>query len=260
MTNVITITDVSPTDSNPANNKAQASVTGTTGGSGCGTSCGGGGCTVNCGSGGGGYPTPSSPSADLSLTKIASNVTPLVGTQITYILNLLNSGPSPAGNISLQDLIPSGETFVAAFPSQGSYDPGSGIWNVGSLSSGSSAALQLVVRIDRLGTIINTGEVTTSDTPDPDSTPNNHVATEDDQASVSITSHGSGILPAAGVDSRTSVAVGSLFLFMLFALQFVIPTKKRKFLLSFVVDSSFWSDAHTPSRLTEHKPTRKLKW
>jgi uncharacterized repeat protein (TIGR01451 family) len=51
------------------------------------------------------------------------------------------------------------------------------------VGSGTSVTLQIVARIDALGSITNTAQVTASDQPDPDSTPNNNNAAEDDQAS-----------------------------------------------------------------------------
>ena len=42
-----------------------------------------------------------------------------------------NNGPDAATNVTLQDLLPAGVTFVSATPSQGTYNSGTGVWNVG---------------------------------------------------------------------------------------------------------------------------------
>src|SRR6185369_5610365 len=43
---------------------------------------------------------------------------------------------------------PAGQTFVSAVPSQGSYDPSSGLWTVGTVSPGNLVALALLARVD----------------------------------------------------------------------------------------------------------------
>ena len=125
-------------------------------------------------------------SANLSLTNVVTNSGSGVGTNATFTVTLTNSGPSDATNVAVTDLLPSGLTFVSATPSAGSYNSTTGVWTVASLASGSSATLQLVGRINSLGAISTTAEVTASDQPDPDSTPNNHNPAEDDQASASL--------------------------------------------------------------------------
>ena len=125
-------------------------------------------------------------SADLSLTKVTNNSGSGVGTNATFTVTLTNSGPSDATNVAVRDQLPSGLTYVSSTPSTGTYNSGTGVWSVASLASGASATLQIVARIDSLGAITNTAQVTASDQPDPDSTPNNNNPAEDDQASSSL--------------------------------------------------------------------------
>ena len=47
--------------------------------------------------------------------------------------------------------------------------------------------LTLTAKVKAIGAYINTIEVTASDKPDPDSTPNNHIPSEDDQAYATVT-------------------------------------------------------------------------
>ncbi|MCA9145232.1 MAG: DUF11 domain-containing protein [Planctomycetales bacterium] len=126
-------------------------------------------------------------SADLSLTKSVSNATPNVGDSVTFTLTLANAGPDAASNVSVGDTLPTGMTFVTSSPSQGSYNSGTGIWTVGSVASGGNATLQIVATVTSTGTKTNTTQVTAADQFDPDSTPNNSVAMEDDQDSASLT-------------------------------------------------------------------------
>jgi uncharacterized repeat protein (TIGR01451 family) len=127
--------------------------------------------------------------ADLELAKSVNDSTPNVGEQVTFTVTLTNRGPSTATNVDVRDVLPSGLTFVSATPSAGTTFA-SGLWEIPTLSatSGSNTAnLSLVATVSAAGTITNTAQVTASDQPDPDSTPNNNVATEDDQASATVT-------------------------------------------------------------------------
>lgn len=126
-------------------------------------------------------------SADLSLIKTVDNPSPNVGQSVTFTLTLANAGPDGATNVTVGDTLPAGMTFVSATPSQGSYVSGTGVWTVGSVASGANATLQIVASVQSTGTKTNTAQVTASDQADPDSTPNNNVATEDDQGSAGLT-------------------------------------------------------------------------
>ena len=131
-------------------------------------------------------PTTVVSSSDLSLAKTVNNPNPIQGQNVTFTLTLTNAGPSNATNVIVTDLLPAGLTFVSATPSTGTYTSGTGAWAVASLTSGSSVTLQIVALVSNTGTITNTAEVTASDQPDPDSTPNNNNPAEDDRASASI--------------------------------------------------------------------------
>ncbi len=124
--------------------------------------------------------------SDLSLTKVTTSPGSGVGTNATFTITVSNAGPTNATGVAVRDQLPAGLTYVSSTPSVGSYNSGTGVWTVGNLASGSSATLQLVARVDALGAITNTAQVSAANEPDPDSTPNNSNASEDDQASSSL--------------------------------------------------------------------------
>lgn len=126
--------------------------------------------------------TPIQPSADLSLTKSVSNNTPLVGAQVTFEVVVTNNGPQDNTGVQVTDLLPSGYTYSSFTVSTGAYDPTTGIWTIGNLANGKFETLQLTALVNPSGDYINKSEVTASDLPDPDSTPNNGVTAEDDYA------------------------------------------------------------------------------
>jgi uncharacterized repeat protein (TIGR01451 family) len=127
-------------------------------------------------------PTTIVSSADLSLTKTADNSAPLINQLVTFTLTVSNAGPTNASGITVRDQLPAGLAFVSAAPAA-AYDSATGIWTVGAVNSGANSTLQIVARVTASGTITNTAQVAASNAPDPDSTPDNNAAAEDDQAS-----------------------------------------------------------------------------
>jgi large repetitive protein len=125
--------------------------------------------------------------ADLSLTKSVDNAFPNLGTNVVYTITVNNAGPDTATGIVVGDPIPTGLAVVTATPSQGSFDAVGGEWTAGSLASGGSATLQITAKVTGLAAITNTAEIKSTRQYDPNSTPNNNVASENDQASVTIT-------------------------------------------------------------------------
>ncbi|MEN2398675.1 gliding motility-associated C-terminal domain-containing protein, partial [Flavobacterium sp. MC2016-06] len=149
--------------------------------------------------------TPVSGVADLSLTKtiVGGNASPLIGSQISFEIIVMNSGTSDASGVQVTDLLPSGYTYSISSHSAGTYNAVTGVWNIGPLPNGQSETLTLSATVNAFGNYTNTAEVTASSLPDPDSTPNNGVAAEDDYASVTVT-------PVSGIAdlSLTKIIVG----------------------------------------------------
>src|SRR5690606_19750791 len=125
---------------------------------------------------------PIAVSADLSITKTVNNTTPLVGSQVIFEVVVTNAGPQDATGVQVTDLLPDGYTFISSTATAGSYNGATGLWVVGSVATGSFETLQLTATVTATGNYENIAEVTASDLPDPDSTPNNAGDTEDDYA------------------------------------------------------------------------------
>jgi large repetitive protein len=137
--------------------------------------------------------------ADLSLTKTVSNATPTLGGNVTYTITTRNAGPDGATGVIVRDKLPAGLLLVSATPSQGAYDAATGNWAVGTLANAGNATLTIVATVTGTQAIANVAEITKSDQFDPNSTPNNGDATENDQASATVT--------AQFADLRTSKTV-----------------------------------------------------
>ncbi len=140
--------------------------------------------------------------ADLAVTKIVSNPTPNPGDTIQYQIAVSNGGPDDATNVAVTDLLPAGVTYSTHTASQGTYDPGTGLWAVGDLANGATATLTITATVDAgaSGTIINTAQITAADQGDPNAGNNT--------ASVSITVGGApGPTPAPAGPVITDPAV-----------------------------------------------------
>ncbi len=124
---------------------------------------------------------------DLGITLTADNATPALGDPVVLTAVLTNVGALGGVGIVVRELLPAGITFVAASPTQGTYDSATGLWNVGSVGpAGGTATLLLSVLVNTTSAVTVTAEVTACTPDDVDSTVNNSVTGEDDQASVTF--------------------------------------------------------------------------
>jgi hypothetical protein len=104
---------------------------------------------------------------------------------VAFTLTVTNHGPDPATGVEVTDLLPGDFTYLSD-DGAGTYDAATGIWAIGSLGSGGSKALRIAAAVDVADAVVNSAEITASDQFDPDSTPGNGVAGEDDIASVVV--------------------------------------------------------------------------
>jgi uncharacterized repeat protein (TIGR01451 family) len=136
---------------------------------------------------------PLSPYADLSLAKSVSNAAPAPGASINYVLSVTNAGASTltATGVTVQDTLPAGFTFTGA-SGFGSYNAATGVWTVGSVPAGVTRTLTIsgTVAASAGASVTNNAEISASSAFDPDSTPGNDAAGEDDSDSASFTVSG----------------------------------------------------------------------
>ncbi|MBK8741020.1 MAG: DUF11 domain-containing protein [Betaproteobacteria bacterium] len=118
-------------------------------------------------------------SADIVLGMTVSSPTVLVGGTVTYIITATNNGSDPAYAIAIQEAFPAfpllnPTSFTA---SQGAYNPATGLWNLGSLPTGTSATLSIdVTAPNTAGALTNQGSASAG-TSDPNNANNAASAT-----------------------------------------------------------------------------------
>ena len=124
------------------------------------------------------------PEADLALTKTVDPLRAGPGAPVVFTVTVSNAGPSGATGVEVTDQLPSGYAYVSSAPSQGAYDPASGVWTVGDLANGASATLEITATVQARGEYTNAAEVTAVLQVDPDSVPGD--GTGDDYAEAAI--------------------------------------------------------------------------
>jgi uncharacterized repeat protein (TIGR01451 family) len=123
-------------------------------------------------------PTPTSTAADIRMTKIVDNATPTIGQNVMFDVRAINDGPGVATGITVQDLLPTGYTFVSKTEYNGSYEA-TGVWTVGDLNLNQTAVLLVTATVKTTGTYTNTATRTASTPTDPQ--------TDNDSVSVVVT-------------------------------------------------------------------------
>ncbi|MGY0040709.1 DUF11 domain-containing protein [Pedobacter sp. NJ-S-72] len=113
---------------------------------------------------------------DLSIAKTQSSPSPAIGSNMTFTLTASNLGNNNATGVTVNDILPAGYTFVSATPSAGTYTPGTGVWNIGGLATGTNATLSIVAKVNLTGPYSNTATITGNED-DPVSTNNTSTIT-----------------------------------------------------------------------------------
>ena len=115
-------------------------------------------------------------STNLAVNKAVDVSNPTVGSNVVFTVTAQNIGPSNATGVIVNDLLPNGYTFVSAVPATGTtYNAGSGVWNIGSLTSGATAiTLTVTAKVNPTGTYVNTATISGAQ---PDPIPGNNTAT-----------------------------------------------------------------------------------
>ena len=96
---------------------------------------------------------------DLSVVKTVSNATPFIGNTIVFTILVTNNGSGDATGVAVNDVLQSGYAYVSSTTTTGSYTPSTGVWTIGSLTSGSTATLTITVTVLEDGNYVNTAIV-----------------------------------------------------------------------------------------------------
>ncbi len=133
--------------------------------------------------------------ADLGLSVSATPDPAAAGHNLTYTIIVSNAGPADSTNTTVVDVLPLGVTFVSATPTQGNvtFAAGKVTANLGTITSGASVPLTIVITPSTSSQIVNTASVT-SDQVDVD--PANNTVQTTTNVSPADLGVGVGILPS----------------------------------------------------------------
>jgi uncharacterized repeat protein (TIGR01451 family) len=151
-------------------------------------------------------------SAELALTKQVDVAQPGINDSIEFTVTVTNNGLRDATGVQVTDLLPAGLTYLSHSTVNGSYDSGSGIWDIGLLTNGGVASLGVQARVDQLGTLVNTAAITALDQPDPN--PNN------DTDSVSVLAGGEADIYLTKSVDNPNPAIGNYVNFIVEAINY----------------------------------------
>jgi uncharacterized repeat protein (TIGR01451 family) len=121
------------------------------------------------------------PSADLAVTKTDSPDPVRAGGNLTYTITVRNNGPNTATGVTLNDQLPRNAGYGSASTSQGSCtlkpDKTMVACNLGTIASGGTVTVTIVVKPNKKGQITNTATATAASPPDPSTANNTATAT-----------------------------------------------------------------------------------
>src|SRR5690606_34270933 len=125
------------------------------------------------------------PIVDLSLAMAVDDPSPEIDQEIIFTLRVENAGPNTATSVAVREILPSGFTYISDNVG-GDYDPGTGLWTLGTMFAEDVMELQIRARVNASGSHTNRAEIIAHAPMDVDSTPDNDVLGEDDLAELVV--------------------------------------------------------------------------
>uniref|UniRef100_UPI002632CB7E DUF7507 domain-containing protein n=1 Tax=uncultured Psychroserpens sp. TaxID=255436 RepID=UPI002632CB7E len=96
---------------------------------------------------------------ELSITKELDILEPVIGDEVTFTITVANEGFVTATGVVVDEVIPSGYTFVSAIATAGAYSEFDGEWVVGQLNPGQVEVLEITVEVLGFGDYLNTASI-----------------------------------------------------------------------------------------------------
>ncbi|WP_189318528.1 gliding motility-associated C-terminal domain-containing protein [Flavobacterium sp. LM5] len=117
--------------------------------------------------------------ADLEVLKTVNLSSPCVGSNVEFTVKVTNKGPNNTSGLVVNDLLPTGYTYVSSIASVGTYNSTTGVWSIGNLINAQVVTLKIVATVKASGIYLNTASIPAGSQPDNNNT--------NDSASISIT-------------------------------------------------------------------------
>ncbi|RAJ08678.1 putative repeat protein (TIGR01451 family), partial [Chitinophaga skermanii] len=101
------------------------------------------------------------PIADLEIVKTVDSTTADAGSEVNFTLTAINHGVSTATNVVVNDVLPTGFTFVSS--TSNNYDVSTGVWTIGTLAKDATASITVKALVNASGTYVNTATITATE-------------------------------------------------------------------------------------------------
>ncbi|ABQ04677.1 HYR domain-containing protein [Flavobacterium johnsoniae] len=118
--------------------------------------------TLTCGAQTQSKPVSVTLCTDLGVTKTVDNATPCVGSNVEFTVKLSNLGVNNATGVSINDLLPTGYTFVSSTQTIGNYNASTGVWSIGDVNGGITETLKITAKVNASGVYNNTAALPAS--------------------------------------------------------------------------------------------------
>ncbi|MBC5864626.1 DUF11 domain-containing protein, partial [Flavobacterium turcicum] len=102
---------------------------------------------------------------DLRVSKTVDNTYPALGSNVVFNIAASNFGTSSSSNVSVNDLLPSGYTYVSHSTATGTYNVGTGVWTIGTLGIDATANLSITATVRPTGVYGNTATISRTGLP-----------------------------------------------------------------------------------------------
>lgn len=191
---------------------------------------------------------------DISVVKTVNDMSPEVGNEVVFTIQVTNDGPNDASGLIIEDQLEDGYAFVSATTSSGIYDEIAGSWELPSISNGASHTLEINATVLAIGEYSNTAQLIALDTYDPDSTPNNNLGSEDDQATVIPVPIGFSDLSLTKTVDKASPNVGDMVRFVINVTNSG-PSSSRNVEVTDMLPSGYSYESHSTTAGTYNKDT-----
>ncbi|HLP65102.1 gliding motility-associated C-terminal domain-containing protein [Flavobacterium sp.] len=112
--------------------------------------------------------------SDLTILKTVDNPTPFIDDNVSFTITVSNVGNYPISNVIVEDVLPTGYSFVSANPSVGTYSSVTGVWTIPLIGANQTATLIIVAKVLPNGNYTNVASIITSDPIDLD--PSNNIS------------------------------------------------------------------------------------
>jgi uncharacterized repeat protein (TIGR01451 family) len=103
---------------------------------------------------------------DLSVSKTVDSPFPTVGSNVVFNIAASNFGTSASANVVVNDLLPSGYTYVShSAPAGTTYNNGTGVWTIGTLGIDETTNLTITATVQATGVYGNTATISRTGAP-----------------------------------------------------------------------------------------------